>query len=69
MDDEWEDNLESTMRSIAKALWAINDKIPDKEHMVECFQYIEGVEEALHQISFVLDESAILNDWSPDDER
>ena len=47
MDDEWEDNLESTMRSIAKALWAINDKIPDKEHMVECFQYIEGVEEAL----------------------
>ena len=69
MDDEREDNLESTMRSIAKALWAINDKIPDKEHMVECFQYIDGVEEALYQISVVLGDSAILNDWSADDER
>ena len=69
MDDEWEDNLESTMRSIAKALWAINDKIPDKEHMKEWKSGVLGIHAALDQISFVLEDSALLNEWSPDDER
>jgi len=69
MDDEWEDNLESTMRSIAKALWAINDKIPDKEHMKEWKSGVLGMRQALYQISCILDESAILNEWSADDER
>jgi len=69
MDDEREDNLESTMRSIAKALWAINDKIPDKEHMKEWKSGVLGIHDTLDQISFVLEDSAILNEWSPDDER
>lgn len=69
MNDEREDNLESTMRSIAKALWAINDKIPDKEHMKELEKGLLGIETSLDDIYFVLSDSEILTQWSADDER